>query len=168
MKRVVSHETLLTFPDFNEEFHVYTDASDYQLGAVIMQKGKPLAFYSRTLNSAQKSYTTGEQELLSIVETLKEFRTLLFGQKIVVHTDHKNILYGNLSNDRIIRWRCLLEEYGPTYVYIKGEHNVMADALSRLDKEKVDVKIPEGKLIAMCLTRIDHNEGLEEPPPIVL
>ena len=89
MKRVVSHETLLTFPDFNEVFHVYIDASDYQLGAVIMQKGKPLAFYSGTLNSAQKSYTTGEQELLSIVETLKEFRTLLFGQKIVVHTDHK-------------------------------------------------------------------------------
>ena len=135
LKRVVSHETLLTFPDFNEEFHVYTDASDYQLGAVIMQKGKPLAFYSRTLNSAQKSYTTGEQELLSIVETLKEFRTLLFGQRIVVHTDHKNILYGNLSNDRIIRWRCLLEEYGPIYVYIKGKNNVVADALSRLDKE---------------------------------
>ena len=109
MKRVVSHETLLTFPDFNEEFHVYTDVSDYQLGAVIMQKGKTLAFYSRTLNSAQKSYTTGEQELLSIVEMLKEFRTLLFRQKIVIHIDHKNILYGNLSNDRIIRWQSLLE-----------------------------------------------------------
>ena len=89
MKRVVSHETLLTFPDFNEEFHVHTDASDYQLGAVVMQKGRPLAFHSRTLNSAQKSHTTGEQELLSIVETLKEFRTLLFGQKTMVHTDHK-------------------------------------------------------------------------------
>ena len=50
------------------------------------------------------------------------------------------------------------------YVYIKGENNVVADALSRLDKEEVDAKIPEGKLIAMCLTRIDHNEGLEEPP----
>ena len=40
MKRAVSHETLLTFPDFNEEFHVCTDAGDCQLGAVIMQKGK--------------------------------------------------------------------------------------------------------------------------------
>ena len=45
MERVVSHETLLTFPDFNEEFHVYTDASDYQLGAVIViQKGHHLHF----------------------------------------------------------------------------------------------------------------------------
>ena len=53
-----------------------------------MQDNKPLAFYSRKFNAAQKRYTTGEQELLSIVETLKEFKNILFGQKIVVHTDH--------------------------------------------------------------------------------
>ena len=73
MKRVISQEALLTFLDFYKTFHVYTDASDYQLGAVIMQEGKPLAFYSRKMNDAQKCYTTGEQELLSIVETCKEF-----------------------------------------------------------------------------------------------
>jgi len=49
-------------PDFTKEFHIYTDASDYQLGAVIMQDVKPLAFYSRKLNKHQKRYTTGEQE----------------------------------------------------------------------------------------------------------
>ena len=54
MKAVMSEETLLAFPDFNKEFHIYTDASDYQLGAVIMQEGQPLAFYSRKLNDAQK------------------------------------------------------------------------------------------------------------------
>jgi hypothetical protein len=89
IKKVISRETLLVFPDFNKEFHIYTDASDYQLGAVIMQDDKPLAFYSRKLNAAQKRYTTGEQELLSIVETLKEFKNILLGQKIIVHTDHR-------------------------------------------------------------------------------
>jgi hypothetical protein len=68
----MSGETLLSFPDFSMPFHIYADASDYQLGSVIMQDRKLLAFYSRKLNSAQRNYTTGEQDLLSIVETLKE------------------------------------------------------------------------------------------------
>ena len=92
LKKVISKETLLTFPNFNKTFHIYTDASDYQLGAVIMQENKHIAFYSRKFNKAQRWYTTGEQELLSIVETLKEFKNILFRQKLVVHTDHKNIL----------------------------------------------------------------------------
>ncbi len=107
MKRVISHETMLTFPDFNKPFHIFTDASNYQLGAVIMQEGAPIAFYSRKMDKAQQRYTTGEQELLSIVETLKEFKNILLGQELIVHTDHKNILYGNLANDRIARWRLL-------------------------------------------------------------
>ena len=50
LKQVMSEETLLAFPDFSKTFHVYTDASDYQLGGVIMQENKLLAFYSRKLN----------------------------------------------------------------------------------------------------------------------
>jgi hypothetical protein len=97
-----------------------------------MQEGKPLAFYSRKLNSAQTRHTTGKQEFLSIVETLKEFRDILLGQQVIVHTDHLNILYGRLANDRITRWRLLLEECGPKYVHIAGKNNTVADALSRL------------------------------------
>jgi hypothetical protein len=126
----VSQETLLAFTDFEKEFHVYTDTSNKQLGSFIMQEGKPLDFYSRKLNLAQTRYTTGEKELLSIVETLKEFRDILIGQKVIVHTDHLNILYGKLSNDRITRWRLLLEEYGPNYVHIAGKNNIFADTLS--------------------------------------
>ena len=135
IKTVISRETLLSFPDFDQEFHIYTDASDYQLGSVIMQNNKPLAFYSRKLNSAQKRYTTGEQELLSIVETLKEFKNILLGQKLIVHTDHKNLLYNKLSTDRIIRWRLLLEEFGAQFEYVKGQKNIIADAMSRLNAD---------------------------------
>jgi hypothetical protein len=130
IKRVILTETMLTFPDFSKEFHVYTDASEFQLGAVIMQDNKLLAFYSRKMNSAQQKYTTGEQELLSIVETLKEFRTILLGQKLVVHTDHLNLLYRKMASDRIVRWRVMLEEYGPQFLHVKGEENVVADTLS--------------------------------------
>ena len=174
MKRIISQQTLLNYPDFNKTFHIYTDASDYQLGAVIMQEGKPLAFYSRKLNQAQKNYTTGEQELLSIVETLKEFRNILFGQSIVVHTDHMNIVYGNLSNQtgRVVRWRLLLEEFGPEYVHIKGEDNIVADALSRMEANFKDgseddnlAKNPElqAKLCAMAMTRVGRDTRTPVP-----
>ena len=81
----------LAHPDFSKPFVIYTDASDYQLGSVITQEGKPLAFYNRKLNKAQKNYTVTEKELLSIVETLKEFRGIWLGHKIKIYTDHKNL-----------------------------------------------------------------------------
>ena len=169
MKRIMSQETLLTFPDFNKTFHVYTDASDYQMGSVIMQDGKPLAFYSRKLNSAQKNYTTGEQELLSIVETLKEFRNILLGQEIIIHTDHMNILYGKLSNDRITRWRLLLEEYSPQFVHVKGKDNVVADALSRMDAQFNEKEQSHygsdsvGQICAHVISTLVRNESYAMP-----
>jgi hypothetical protein len=70
--RVTGTEVLLFYSDFNKPFHLYTDASDHQLGAVIMQDKKAIAFYSRKLNTAQKPYTTSEREVLSFIETCKE------------------------------------------------------------------------------------------------
>lgn len=133
MKRIISKETLLAYPNFNETFDIHTDASHTQLGAVISQDGKPIAFYSRKLNPAQTRYTTTERELLAIVETLKEFRNILLGQQIRVYTDHKNLTYKNFNTERVMRWRLIIEEFGPELIYIKGTNNIVADALSRLD-----------------------------------
>ena len=132
-KRIIAREVMLAYPDFSKPFEIHTDASHYQLGAVISQGGKPIAFYSRKLNDAQTRYTTTERELLSIVETLKEFRNILLGHKIVVHTDHKNLVYKNFNTERVMRWRLVIEEFGPELNYIKGENNIVADALSRLN-----------------------------------
>ena len=131
-KRIIAEEVMLAYPDFNKPFVIHTDASHYQLGAVISQEGKPIAFYSRKLNPAQTRYTTTERELLSIVETLKEYRNILLGQQIEVFTDHKNLVYKTFNTERVMRWRLIIEEYGPKLTYIKGESNVVADALSRM------------------------------------
>jgi hypothetical protein len=84
---------ILCHPDLNNctIFHLYTDASDHRLGAVIMQDKKPIAFYSRKLNTAQ--------ELLSAIETCKEYKNILLGyyQPIIVFIDHKNNTFNGLK-----------------------------------------------------------------------
>lgn len=141
VKQIISDDVLLAFPDFNATFDIHTDSSDYQLGAVISQHGKPIAFYSRKLTPTQRRYTVGEREMLSIVETLKEFRNILLGHKIVIYTDHENLTRPTTMHEspRVTRWRWLVEEFGPSFEYIKGEHNVVADALSRLDADFTEI-----------------------------
>ena len=91
IKKLVSRETLLSYLNFNEPFKIHTDASKLQLGSVFSQKGKPIAFYSRKLNPTLVIYTTTVCELLSIVETLEEFRNIPLGQQIKVYTNHTNL-----------------------------------------------------------------------------
>ena len=137
-KQVIARHTMLAYPNFSKPFQIHTDASHHQLGAVISQEGKPIAFYSRKLNPAQTRYTTTERELLSIVETLKEYRNILLGHEIEVFTDHKNLVYKSFNTERVMRWRLLLEEFGPKLTYIKGANNVVADALSRMEMTNED------------------------------
>jgi hypothetical protein len=76
-----------------------------------------------------------------------------------------NILYGKLSNDRITRWRFLLEEYGPKYVHISGENNIVADALSRLEKD-VDGPIyvtEEGLVLSHAMCAVEQDEAIVMP-----
>ena len=100
------------------------------MGAFINQKVKTINLYSIKLTDAQQWYTVTEKKLLSIVETLKEIRTILLGQKLRIYTDHKNITCENFNTGRVLRWRLTLEEYGLDIEYIKGEKNIVEDELS--------------------------------------
>ncbi len=139
MKQTMTNETMLTYPNFDEHFVIHTDASNKQIGGVISQNNKPLGFFSKKLTDVQKRYPVTEQELLAITETLKYFRHMLLGNRIIIKTDHKNLIHPNSqhASDRVLRQRLLIEEYGAELEYIKGEQNVIADALSRVPTEEI-------------------------------
>ena len=66
------------------------------------------------------------------METLKDFRNILFGQQLEIFTDHENLVQKSLRSDRVMRWRLYIEEYSPNLIYLKGIDNQAADAVSRL------------------------------------
>jgi hypothetical protein len=135
VKATIAKDVVLAYPDFSKVFKIYTDASSKQLGAVITQDNQPIAFFSRKLSKTQHKHSVTKIELLAIVKTLKEFKGMLWGQQIKVFTDDANLMRDalGLTLDRVYQWRLLLEEYGPEIVYIKGIHNTVADAVSRLE-----------------------------------
>ena len=98
MKALLAEECLLACPDYNEPFHIYVDASDYQLGAVILQKNKPVAYFSRKLSPTQQNWTVGEKEFYSAVETCRAYENMLYGAELYIHTDHKNLTYTKINS----------------------------------------------------------------------
>ena len=85
VKATIAKEVVLAYPDFSKVFEIYTDASSKQLGAVITQDKRPIAFFSRKLFPAQRKYSVTKIELLAIVKTLKEFKGMLWGQPIKMY-----------------------------------------------------------------------------------
>ena len=123
-------------------------ASDLAVEAVLGQRaeGKPYVVYyaSKTLNEAQRNYTTTEKELLAVVYALDKFRTYLIGAEIIIFTDHfalKYLLTKKNAKARLIRWVLLLQEFNLQIRDKKGVENVVADHLSRLTIAHTTTKI---------------------------
>jgi hypothetical protein len=137
VKAVITNDVALAYHDYSKAFEIYTDASSRQMGAGITQQNRPIALFSRKLSAAQQKYSVAGIILFAIVETLKEFKGMLWGQLIIikVYTDHKNLIQDalGLASDSVYHWRLLLREYGPEIRHIKVIHNTVADAISHLD-----------------------------------
>jgi hypothetical protein len=107
-----------------------------------------------------------ETELLAIVEVLKEFKGMLWRQWVKVYTGHKNLMQKafGYTSDRVYRWRLLLEEFGPEIVWIKGVHNTVADAISRLDYGPIKDTNQNWMTFTKCWNFYSHQEMPAESP----
>ncbi len=82
IKATIAKDVVLAYPDYCKVFKIYTDASSKQLGAVITQDNRPIAFFSWKLSDTLRKYSVTKIELLAIVKTLKEFKGMPWGQQI--------------------------------------------------------------------------------------
>ena len=131
-------------PDWNREFEIMCDASDFAMGAVLGQKAKKVfkAIYyaSKTFNKAQENYSTTEKKMLAIVFACENFRPYIFGSHVIIHTDHAAIKYLIAKKEaklRLIRWVLFLQEFDLEIKDKKGCDNVIVDHLSRVEKPAV-------------------------------
>ena len=91
LKIAIASEPVLAIVDPNQPFVVETDASDFAVGAVLLQNGRPIAFESKKLDSAQCNYSAYEKELYAIVHALDKWRHYLYGAKFEIFFDHESI-----------------------------------------------------------------------------
>lgn len=138
LRESLSDPPVLAHPQFDQPFLVYTDASDFALGAVLAQNfelgERPIAYLSRGLSDAEKNYTTTEKECLSAIVALKRWKPYLQAAKLTLFTDHAALLY--LLNypsptGRLARWYFELSQFSLDVRHRPGKGNVVADYLSR-------------------------------------
>ncbi|KAL7593504.1 hypothetical protein Lser_V15G33880 [Lactuca serriola] len=166
LKFHLTHAPLLSLPNFDKTFEIECDASGIGIGAVLMQEGKPLAYFSEKLSGATLNYPTYDKELYSLVRALKTWQHYLWAKEFVIHSDHESLKFlkgQHKLNKRHARWMEFIETFPYVIRYKKGKENVVADALSRrhngfLFKES-RLCIPKSSLREL-LVREAHSGGL--------
>lgn len=138
LKQALTSQPVLAFPSENGQFILDTDASAVGIGAVLSQRvegeEKVLAYYSRSLNKAERRYCVTRRELLAVVKSIEHFHPYLYGQCFLVRTDHaalRWLMSFKSPEGQIARWIQKLQQYHFTVEHRSGQKHVNADALSR-------------------------------------
>lgn len=126
---------VLALPNFSKPFILETDASRKGIGAVLMQQGRPLAYYSSSLCPRNAALSTYEKEALAILEALKKWRHYLLGNELIIKTDQQSLKF--ITDQKItegVQHKLMMKllEFNFKIQYKKGVQNKVADALSRL------------------------------------
>ena len=119
LKSAMISSDILMYPDFMKEFILDTDCSGIAMGAVLSQlneqeEEKPIAYFSRSLNNAQRNYPITKQEMCALVESIRHFKPYLYGSKFTCRVDHHSLIWlKSMKNPTgiLARWLETLEEY---------------------------------------------------------
>lgn len=134
LKESLCEAPVLALPNFTRIFEVECDASGVGIGGVLMQEGRPIAFFSEKLNGAKLNYSTYDKEFLAIVRALETWSHYLLPREFILHTDHEALKYINGQhklNRRHAKWIEFLQAFTFVLKHKPGSQNVVADALSR-------------------------------------
>lgn len=146
-KQMLANATLLVHPSRTAQIILGVDASDFAIGAVLHQiednTCKPLAFFSRKLNNAQKNYSTYDRELLAMYQAVKYFRHMLEGRKFAIYTDHKPLTFAfRQKSDKTLarpaRQLDYISQFTTDIRHIAGKDNIVPDLLSRIEQVSSD------------------------------
>ncbi|XP_060874020.1 uncharacterized protein K02A2.6-like [Metopolophium dirhodum] len=151
VKNSITTASVLSYYDPSIPLTLSVDASQFAVGAVILQNYKPCAYASQTLTSAQQNYAQIEKELYAIVFGCKMFHQYLYGQVVKVQTDHKPLvsLFKKPLHSvptRLQRMMLNIQSYHLNVEYVPGKLMVLADTLSRAplpdsDEDNIDEKL---------------------------
>ena len=137
MKKEIEN-SVVAHVDDSKPFVLETDASDEALGATLLQSGRPVDFFSRTLRGAETKLPSIEKEALSVIESVRHWRHYLTYNHFVLRTDQRSISYifskkhrGKIKNIKLERWRMELSTYSFDIQHIPGELNISSDTMSR-------------------------------------
>ncbi|GJU18756.1 putative reverse transcriptase domain-containing protein [Tanacetum coccineum] len=143
LKQKLCGAPILALLEGSKDFVVYCDASFKGFGAVLMHRENVITYASWQLRNYEENYTTHDLELGAVVFALRLWRHYLYGTKCVVYTDHKSLQYildQKELNMRQRRWIELLSDYDCEIRYHPGKANVVADPLSRKEREPLRVR----------------------------
>ncbi|CAD5227230.1 unnamed protein product [Bursaphelenchus xylophilus] len=149
IKEALVSDSVLTFPTYDKPFHLFVDGSQVAMGASLMQlidgSFRPIAHVSRTLALNERKWPAVQIELAAIIWSLRTLRPFIYNCKIIVHSDHKPLSF--LDQKRTVhphlqRWAVELQQYDLELVHVRGQDNVVADALSRIPEEQSEENYP--------------------------